>query len=56
MHDMITSGSMAAAASPGFFTQEEARVTEAVAAAARVGVDDQRFGDGGQDVDEEEEE
>jgi hypothetical protein len=25
MHDMITSGSMAAASSPGFFTQEDAR-------------------------------
>jgi hypothetical protein len=56
MHDMITSGSMATAASPGFFTQEEARATEAVAVAARVGVDDQGFGDGGQDVDKEEEE
>jgi hypothetical protein len=44
------------AASPGFFTQEEARATEAVAAAARVGIDDQGFGDSGQDVDEEEEE
>jgi hypothetical protein len=39
MHDMITSGSMVAASSPGFFTQEEARATEAVAA-ARGGVDD----------------
>jgi hypothetical protein len=29
MHDMITSGSMAAVANPGFFTQEEARATEA---------------------------
>jgi hypothetical protein len=38
MHDMITSGSMAAASSPGFFTQEEARATEAVAVAAPVGV------------------
>jgi hypothetical protein len=56
MHDMITSGSMAAAASPGFFTQEEARATEAIAAAAWVGVDDQGFRDGGQDIDEEEEE
>jgi hypothetical protein len=56
IHDMITSGSMAAAASPGFFTQEDARATEAVAAAARVGVDDQGFRDGGQHVDEEEEE
>jgi hypothetical protein len=55
MHDMITSGSMAAASSPGFFTQEEARATEAVAA-ARGGVDDHGVGDGTQDVDEEEEE
>jgi hypothetical protein len=39
MHDMITSGSMAAASSPGFFTQEEARATESVAAAARGGID-----------------
>jgi hypothetical protein len=39
MHDMITSGSIAAALSPGFFTQEEARATEAVAAASRGGVD-----------------
>jgi hypothetical protein len=54
MHDMITSGSMAAASSPGFFTQEEARATEAVA--ARGAVDDHGFGDGTQDVDEEEEE
>jgi hypothetical protein len=56
MHDMITSGSMAAASSPGFFTQEEARATEAVVAAARGGVDDHGFRDGTQDVDEEEEE
>jgi hypothetical protein len=56
MHDMITSGSMSTASSLGFFTQEEARATEAVAAAARGGVDDHGFGDGGQDVDEEEEE
>jgi hypothetical protein len=34
MYDMITSGSMAAAANPGFFTQEEARATKAVAAAS----------------------
>jgi hypothetical protein len=56
MHDMITSGSMAAASSPGFFTQEEARATEAVA--ARGAIDDQNdgFEDGTQDVDEEEEE
>jgi hypothetical protein len=56
MHDMITSGSMAAALSPGFFTQEEARATEAVA--ARGAIDDQNdgFGDITQDVDEEEEE
>jgi hypothetical protein len=56
MQDMITSGSMAIASSPGVFTQEGARATEAVAAAARGGVDDHGFGDGGQDVDEEEEE
>jgi hypothetical protein len=56
MHDMIMSGSMAAASSPGFFTQEEARATEAVAAAARGGVDDHGFGDGTQDVNEEEQE
>jgi hypothetical protein len=31
MHDMITSGSMAVTANPGFFTQEEARAMEAVA-------------------------
>jgi hypothetical protein len=54
MHDMITSGSMAAASSPGFFTQEEARAMEAVAAAARGGVDG--LGDSTQDIDEEEEE
>jgi hypothetical protein len=53
MHDMITSGSMAAASSPGFFTQEEARATEATAAASRGGVDG--LGDATQDVDEEEE-
>jgi hypothetical protein len=54
MHDMITSGSMAAASSPGFFTQEEAKATEAVA--SRGAIDDQNdgFGDGTQDVDEEE--
>jgi hypothetical protein len=56
MHDMIMSGSMAAASSPGFFTQEEARATEAVAAAVRGGVDDHGFGDGTQNIDEEEEE
>jgi hypothetical protein len=50
MHDMITSGSMAAAATPGFFTQEEARATEAVAA-ARGG--DDGLGDDTEDVDEE---
>jgi hypothetical protein len=55
MHDMITSGSMVAASSLGFFTQEEARATEAVTA-ARGGVDDHGFGDGTQDVEEEEEE
>jgi hypothetical protein len=56
MHDMITSGSMAAASSPGFFTQEEARATKAVA--SRGAVDDQNygFGDGTQDVDKEKEE
>jgi hypothetical protein len=42
MHDMITSGSMAAASSPGFFTQEEARATEAIA--SRGAVDDQNDG------------
>jgi hypothetical protein len=52
MHDMITSGSMAAASSPGFITQEEARATEAVAAASRGGVDG--LGDATQDVNEEE--
>jgi hypothetical protein len=56
MHDMITSGSMAAVSSPGFFTQEEARATEAIAAATWGDIDDHRFGDGTQDVDEEEEE
>jgi hypothetical protein len=45
---------MAAAANPGFFTQEEARATEAVAAASRG--DDDGFGEATQDVDEEEEE
>jgi hypothetical protein len=56
MHDMITSGSMAAASRPGFFTQEEVRATEAVA--SRGAVDDQNdgFGDDTQDVDKEEEE
>jgi hypothetical protein len=56
MHDMIMSGSMAATSSPGFFTQEEARATEAIA--SRGAVDDQNdgFGDGTQDIDEEEEE
>jgi hypothetical protein len=54
MHDMIMLGSMAAAANPGFFTQEEARATEAVAAASRGG--DDGIGDATQDVDEEEEE
>jgi hypothetical protein len=53
MPDMITSGSMAAASSPGFFTQEEARAADAVA--SRGAIDDQndRFGDGTQDVDKE---
>jgi hypothetical protein len=55
MHDMIMSGSMAVASSPVFFTQEEARATEAVAA-ARGGIDDHGFRDGTQDIDEEEEE
>jgi hypothetical protein len=56
IHDMVTSGSMAAASSPGFFTQEKARATEVVA--SRGGVDDQNdgFGDGTQDIDKEEEE
>jgi hypothetical protein len=54
MHDMITSGSMAAAANPCFFTQEEARATEAVATASRGG--DDGIGDAMQDIDEEEEE
>jgi hypothetical protein len=54
MHDMITSGSMAAAANLGFFTQEEARATEAVAAASRGGVDG--IGDAMQDINEEEKE
>jgi hypothetical protein len=54
MHDMITSGSMAAAANPGFFTQEEARATEVVAAASRGG--DDGLGDTTEDVDKEEEE
>jgi hypothetical protein len=54
MHDMITSGSMAAASSSSFFTQEEARATEAVAAASRGGVDG--LGEATQDVDEEDEE
>jgi hypothetical protein len=53
---MITLGSMDAALSTGFFTQEEARATKAVVAAARGGVDDHGFGDGTQDIDEEEEE
>jgi hypothetical protein len=55
MHDMITSGSMAVVSSPGFFTQEEARATEAIAA-GRGGVDDHGIGGGTQDVDKEEEE
>jgi hypothetical protein len=54
MHDMVTSGSMAAAPSPSFFTQEEARATKVVAAASRGGLDG--LGDATQDVDEEEEE
>jgi hypothetical protein len=55
MHDMITSGSMAAASSPGFFTQEEARAMEVVA--VRGAVDDQNDGfEDGTYVDEEEEE
>jgi hypothetical protein len=54
MHDMITSGSMAVASSPGFFTQEEARATEAIAVAWR-GADD-GIGDATHDIDEEEEE
>jgi hypothetical protein len=55
MHDMITSGSMAAASGPGFFTQEEARATEAVASRGAVDQND-GFRDGTQDVDKEEEE
>jgi hypothetical protein len=55
MHNMITSGSMTAASCPGFFTQEEAREAEVVAA-ARGGIDDHGVGDDTQDVDEEEEE
>jgi hypothetical protein len=55
MHDMITSGSMAAASSPGFFTQEEARATEAVAARGAVNNQNDAFGDGTH-VDKEEEE
>jgi hypothetical protein len=54
MHDMITSGSMATAVNPGFFTQEEARATKAIMAASRGGDDGLR--DATQDVDEEEEE
>jgi hypothetical protein len=56
MHDMITLGSMAAASSPGFFTQEEARATEAVASWGAVDDQNDGFGDGTQDVDKEEEE
>jgi hypothetical protein len=52
IHDMIMSGSMADTVNPGFFTQEEARATEAVAAASRGGIDDHGFGDSTQDVDE----
>jgi hypothetical protein len=44
---------MAATSSPGFFTQEEARATEAVASRGAVEQNDR---DGTQDVDEEEEE
>jgi hypothetical protein len=56
VHDMITSGSMAAASSPSFFTQEEARATEAVASRGAVDNQNDGFGDDTQDVDEEEEE
>jgi hypothetical protein len=56
MHYMITSGSMAAVANPGFFTQEEARAMKAIAATSLGGVDDHGFTDGTQDVGEEEEE
>jgi hypothetical protein len=56
MHDMITSGSMAAASSPGFFTQEEARAMKAVASWGPVDDQNDVFGDGTQDVDKEEEE
>jgi hypothetical protein len=50
MHEMITSGSMATASSPGFFTQEEGRATEAIV--SRGAADDQNgeFGDGTQDT------
>jgi hypothetical protein len=34
IHDMIMSGSMVTTSSPGFFTQEETRATEAVATAS----------------------
>ncbi|KAK1642354.1 hypothetical protein QYE76_060159 [Lolium multiflorum] len=53
MNEMIDSGSAAAAVSPGFFTQEEARATAAVAERNRW-VDD--VADGSQPVEEEEEE
>jgi hypothetical protein len=56
MHDMITSGSMAAASSPGFFTQEEARATEAIASRGVINDQNDGFGDSTQDVDKEEEE
>jgi hypothetical protein len=53
MNEMIDSGSAAAAASPGFFTQEEARATATVAERNRW-VED--VADGSQAVEEEEEE
>jgi hypothetical protein len=56
MHEMITSGSMAATSSPGFFTQEEARAMEAVASWGAIDDQNDGFGDGTQDIDKEEEE
>lgn len=56
MHEMISSGSMAAAASPGYFTQEEARATAAVASHSRAAAaDDEDEEEDGSQVDEEEE-
>jgi hypothetical protein len=56
MHDMISSGSMAAASSPGFSTQEEARAIEAVASRGAIDGQNDGFRDDTQDVDKEEEE